>query len=271
MKALIVTILLALSTTVYAEGDFKTYMQEAGEAFKAQESKQALEVLEKAMPLANTETEKAKVNNAIGWTYFSDDNNEKAKEHLEQALALSVESDNKRLAEKASNNLGIVEYTTENLDVAEKYFLNKWSKDSKTSTHYIELIKEQRKLNTVNASIAKGVSYFIDKDYENAVIEYNKALAIEPENVRALEHKGYSYYRLNKYDEAIVALKQAQSIEPDHVTVLINLMKTYCSSEKTELIKQLIEENKAVLIANSKVLQGDGELQKVCDKTLFDL
>ncbi len=261
--------LLSLSLTAYADGDFQRYMQEAGAAFKAQESEQALTALEKAAPFASTDTERAKVNNAMGWTYFSDGNTEKAKQHLQQALTLSADSGNTRLAEKASNNLGVVEYTAGNLDEAEAYFSNKWSKKSKTSLRYLKLIKQQRTLKTVNAIIAQGVTYALDKNYTEAIIEYDKALVIEPDNVRALEYKGYAYYRLSNYADAITALKKAQGINPEQVNVLINLMKAYCASDKKDVAKQLVEDNKPLLISSSGVLQGDGELQKICGKELF--
>jgi len=261
--------LLSFSLTAYAEGDFQRYMQEAGKAFKAQESEQALTALTNAAPFASTNTEKAKVNNAMGWTYFSDGNNDKAKQHLQQALTLSADSGNTRLAEKASNNLGVVEYTAGNLDAAEAHFLNKWSKESATSLRYLELIKQQRTLETVNSMIAQGVIYALNKNYADAIVEYDKALAIEADNVRALEYKGYAHYRLNNYDAAISALKKAQNIKPEQFNVLINLMKAYCASEKMDAAKQLVDENKALLISNNSILQGDGELQKVCGKTLF--
>lgn len=268
-KILIISTLLSLSLTAYAEGDFQRYMQEAGAAFKAQESEQALTALAKAEPFASTNTEKAKVNNAMGWTYFSDGNNEKAKRYLQQALTLSAESDNTRLAEKASNNLGVVEYTAGNLDAAEVHFLNKWSKGSETSLRYLELIKQQRTLEEVHGIISQGVTYAIDKNYADAIVEYDKALAIEPDNVRALEYKGYTLYRLNNYAEALTALKKAQAIKPEQFNVLINLMKAYCASDKTDVAKQLIEDNKTLLISNSTILHGDGELQKTCGKELF--
>ncbi len=268
-NVLIMSTLLSFSLMAYAEGDFQSYMQEAGKAFKAQESEQALSALAKAAPFASTDTEKAKVNNAIGWTYFSDGNNEKAKQHLQQALTLSADSGNTRSAEKASNNLGVVEYTAGNLDAAEAYFLNKWSKDSATSLRYLALIKQQRTLETVNAIIAQGVIFALDKNYADAIVEYDKALVIEADNVRALEYKGYAHYRLNNYAEAITALKKAQGIKPEQFNVLINLMKAYCASDKIYIAQQLIEDNKVLLSSHNSILQGDGELQKVCGKALF--
>ncbi|HHL19579.1 MAG TPA: hypothetical protein ENJ33_07575 [Thiothrix sp.] len=51
--------------------------------------------------------------------------------------------------------------------------------------------------------------------------------------------------------------------------MIINLMKAYCASEKMDTVKQLIEDNKTLLISNNTVLHGDGELQKVCGNELF--
>lgn len=260
---------LFLSLAVYAEGDFQAYLQQAGKAFKAQEVEQALTELKKAEPLASSDLEKIKVKNALGWTHFSEGDNEKATLYLQEALALAIKNENKRLAEKASNNLGVIEYTAGHLDRAEKYFSSQWSNESATAIRYLELIKQQKRTNTVNDFIAQGVVYAIDKDYEMAITEYDKALVIDSENVIALEYKGYTQYRLKNYTDAIVTLKKAQTIKPDQLNVLINLMKAYCSTQQEEVFKTFIEENKAFLISNNEVLKNDGELQDVCDKALF--
>lgn len=268
-NVLMIGISLFLSLSVSAEGDFQAYLQEAGKAFKAQETEQALTELKKAEPLASTDIEKIKVKNALGWTHFSEGDNEKATVYLHEALALAIKSENKRLAEKASNNLGVIEYTAGHLERAEKYFSSQWSNKSETAIRYLELIKQQKRSDTVNEFIAQGVIYAIDKDYEAAISEYDKALVIDPENVIALEYKGYTQYRLKNHADAIVTLKKAQAIKPEQINVLINLMKAYCSTKQEETLKIFIEENKAVLISHNKVLKNDGELQNICDKTLF--
>ncbi len=272
MKAILfICSTLLMGVTVYADGDgdFQNYMTKAGQAFKEQDAKQALGVLIKAAPLANSAIEKIKVNNAMGWTYFSEGDNEKAREHLQQALQLAIKNDNARLAEKASNNLGIVEYTAGNLDAAEEYFLNKWAKNSETSANYLKLIEEQRTLETVNKLIAEGVVFVLDSKYQDAIMAYDKALQIDPKNIRALEYKGYAQYRLKNYDDAIVSLKQAQAINPNDLNVLINLLKSYCSSDKKMLAKQFIEDNKTFLATKITLLNNDGELQKACGSELF--
>lgn len=268
-NVLMIGISLFLSLSVSAEGDFQAYLQEAGKAFKAQETEQALTELKKAEPLASTDIEKIKVKNALGWTHFSEGDNEKATVYLQEALALAIKNENKRLAEKASNNLGVIEYTAGHLERAEKYFSSQWSNKSETAIRYLELIKQQKRSDTVNEFIAQGVIYAIDKDYEAAISEYDKALVIDPENVIALEYKGYTQYRLKNHADAIVTLKKAQAIKPEQINVLINLMKAYCSTKQEETLKRFIEENKAVLISHNKVLKNDGELQNICDKTLF--
>ena len=118
----------------------------------------------------------------------------------------------------------------------------------------------------VNSLIAQGVIYTLEKNYADAIVEYDKALAIDNDNVRALEYKGYAHYRLNNYEAAISALKKAQSIKPEQFNVLINLMKAYCASKQMDIAKQLVDGNQTLLTNNYSILQGDGELQKVCGK-----
>lgn len=272
-------------------------MQEAKDAFKAKQAEEALIALKKSEPLANTIIQKIKVYNAIGWTYFSEGKNKEAEEYLLKAFQLSTDNNYPQHAEKSSNNLGILKYTANDLDLAEKYFSNQWSQDSETSKNYIKLIKEQNDLKKVNTFIEKGVLYTTEQKFTDALTEYNKALQIEPKNLRALEYKGASYYALRKYteaiteynkileiepknlnaleykgvnyyaltqyNEAIAVLKQAQAIEPDKINIVINLIKSYCASDQVDQAKKLI--NNALFVEKKDIFQSNQELKAVCE------
>ena len=53
--------------------------------------------------------------------------------------------------------------------------------------------------------------------YQEALIWYDKALAIDPKHVRALNGKGNALSQLGKYEEAITWHDKALSIDPQHI------------------------------------------------------
>lgn len=108
------------------------------------------------------------------------------------------------------------------------------------------------------------MSYRLKKDFKSAVIEYDKALNIYPNNARALDYKGYALFRMGQYVEAIKILEKALTVEPDRVNVIINLLKSHCASGSFNYAKLLVEENKDLILRNKKILRCDGEFQKVC-------
>ena len=59
-------------------------------------------------------------------------------------------------------------------------------------------------------------------NYTEAIKSYDKALAIDPHNVYALNNKGAALYRLGNYPGAILYYHKALAIQPNYVNALIN-------------------------------------------------
>ncbi len=264
ITGLVFFISLILTISSFAEKDFSTYMLEAKKEFKANEPKKALTTLLKAEPLATTDTEKLHLGNALGWTFFATEDNDKAREYLQKTLELAIQKKKSKIAQKISNNLGVIEYTSGHLDKAEHYFNNKWAKNSPTSDKYLNMIQQQKQVNQINQIIEIGVKKFLDGKFTEAIAEYDKALAITPNNSRALEYKGYAYYRLGDYDKAIAILKMAEETKSERFNIIINLIKAYCAAKKTDELKQLITQYKEALANKKEILATDAELNKAC-------
>lgn len=66
--------------------------------------------------------------------------------------------------------------------------------------------------------------YYVLKRYDAAMIDIEKALALEPRNFGALIGKGMILHAQNKSDEAIAALKEALAINP-HLQVVRDEIK----------------------------------------------
>lgn len=265
MKNLIVMIFFVfVSFVVNAQQSYNEYINSASKEFANGEYKAALNMLHDAKALASTEQERASVSNSIGWTYYNAGNNELARKNLLVAFDKAIEAGDAKLAQKVSNNLGFLEYSEGNLEEARQYFSNEWSENSDSSITYLSMIREQEEQEKVNSIIASGVAFRIKKDFQSAVAEYDKALNISPDNVRALEYKGYALYRLGNYSGAIKTLEKAREIEPSRLNVIINLLKSYCASGSDDAANSVIEQSRELLLRNEEVLRNDGEFSRVC-------
>jgi tetratricopeptide (TPR) repeat protein len=60
-----------------------------------------------------------------------------------------------------------------------------------------------------------GTTYFAENQYEKAVSEYRKALAIEPNSASINANLGYAYFAQNQFPQALQAFEKALSIDPN--------------------------------------------------------
>jgi tetratricopeptide (TPR) repeat protein len=72
-----------------------------------------------------------------------------------------------------------------------------------------------------------GVEYTRSGDFQSAVDEYLKSLALDPENVQTLYGLGYAYRQLDQLDEAIEYLSQAVGINPNYIDAYYEMGLAY--------------------------------------------
>ena len=85
--------------------------------------------------------------------------------------------------------------------------------------------------------------------YSEAEVEFQKALAVEPENIAALVNYGVVLVNLQKYPEAITNFEKVISLEPNNPNALYNLAVLFSLQQKHF---QAIEHLKALLLIDSK-------------------
>ncbi len=64
--------------------------------------------------------------------------------------------------------------------------------------------------------IAKGNAFAVEKKYQEALGEYEKAVKAEPKNVKAILLAGLTYANLGQLDEAISHTQKAAELDPSY-------------------------------------------------------
>lgn len=249
---------------VHGQESIKAYLGEAQQSIHEKDYPAAIARLEKALSVARDGRTKAMIKNAIGWAYFSSGNITEGKRYLMEAYTEATNSDFEDVARRSANNLGLLAFSQDRLKEARGYFTSKWAKDSDTAKTYVGLIDSRLQTERVNTFISAGITYRLNRQFSEAVAEYDKALALDPRNVRALEYKGYALFRLGHYDEAMASFTQAFAVEPGRAGVLLNMLKTLCASKHREEARTLALKHGELVEASKQVFSRDGEFKKVC-------
>lgn len=89
--------------------------------------------------------------------------------------------------------------------------------------------------------------------FEEAVVEYEQALEIEPENVDLLSNLGVAYYNLGQLDKAIDHYSRAIEIAPNDADIRSNLAAAYVQLDQLD---NALEEYKKAVELNPSLAQA---------------
>lgn len=230
----------------------------------------AIDSLRRTRDVAGGE-DKAKVDNALGWTLFNSGDAVGAQQQLEQAQRQAGPSADADLKMRIANNLGVVLFSQGELDQARAQFEGPASNGSELAMRYLRLIDEQVQANKVNALISEGIYARRALKFDAAVDAYSKALEMAPRNARALEYRGYANLRLGKLDAALADLRTSQEIDPANLNTVINLLKVHCKADDLRQAQQVATKSRKLLEENRDIVRSDRELREICGDRLARL
>lgn len=124
--------------------------------------------------------------------------------------------------------------------------------------------------NRLQRHLEMANKYLVEKDYERAIVEFDKAIEIEPMNVDAYLGKAKAYVGLDNYDMAIETLEAGYLATQEDDSIKKNLIQLYMDfvensgegetyEEKLKIYDRLIEldgQNEAVLDGLEKCLES---------------
>lgn len=95
-----------------------------------------------------------------------------------------------------------------------------------------------------NSYNKKGISLYNQGKYTEAIVEFKKALELEPDHYDAHYHLGIVYYAKGMIDESLTELKKAIDINPDEPKAHYNIAFAYVA--KVNVAEALAEYQKAI-------------------------
>jgi Flp pilus assembly protein TadD len=121
--------------------------------------------------------------------------------------------------------------------------------------------------------INQGRALFHEQDYEQALVMYDKALAVNPDDAYGWGLKGYTLFKAGHIQESIDANKRALDLDPGDPLDYINLAKSYCVAKQFDDALRVLREQPPSETAPevSRYASIDGELRRVCKPILARL
>jgi len=124
------------------------------------------------------------------------------------------------------------------------YFLNEFSQAISDYTTIIALIpkiasafqnrgiayddfEDYGRALATDAFFFRGIAYANLKDFDRAIVDYNQAIALDPEDADAFFNRGISYANLKNFDRAIADYSQAIELDPKDTAAFFNRGNAY--------------------------------------------
>lgn len=116
-------------------------------------------------------------------------------------------------------------------------------KDENQIKKEIELIQEELNGQPDNPELINelGVGYYLLGQYSNSIIQYKKALKLDPGKAKYHFNLANAYFENNQPNQAIEAFMDAIDIDPGHIPSLNNLADVYEASGNLDKAFELYE------------------------------
>lgn len=116
------------------------------------------------------------------------------------------------------------------------------------------------------AYLREGRTLFHQKQYEEAITLYDKALETFPDDPYGWSLKGYALFRAGRIPESIDANQKAVQLDPGDPLNYIDLAKSYCAAKQYKDAERVLLNDPPADTAPdvSRNFLIDGEIQRVC-------
>jgi len=94
--------------------------------------------------------------------------------------------------------------------------------------------KVQRPSLDTDSYLNRGVAYGKKGQYDQAIVDFNKAIELDPRDAAAYYNRGISYEKRGQHDRAILDFTKAIEINPRYAKAYINRGAAYFSKREYE-------------------------------------
>ena len=95
----------------------------------------------------------------------------------------------------------------------------------------------------IEYSILRGVNLSKQQQYEKAMVEYQKAYSLDPENLILLKELGYCYYQFGDYNRAKEFWTKALEISPKDDNTIKNLATLYYKERDYDKVFDVVSQS----------------------------
>jgi tetratricopeptide (TPR) repeat protein len=125
----------------------------------------------------------------------------------------------------------------------------------------IDKLKKDTDLNYWAVYENAGMEYIKNKDFENGLKRFDRALDFEPKKVQTMNYIAYCYESLDKKDKAEEVYLKAIELVPENIETYINLSNLYKVTEE-------IDKEEQVMLQAKKIVDDPDWLKVEDDRTL---
>ena len=159
------------------------------------------------------------------------------KGEKEKAFELVKDKDTNSLAERLiEKGSSLIENEEYDFAIAYLKFSEKIAID--------HLVKETARKHLRYAYGNRGNAYRDLKRYNEAIVDYNKVMELDPKDALAYKNRGLAYYSLKRYDEAIADCNKAIELDPKDAMIYHNRGVAYRDLERDD--EAIADYNKAI-------------------------
>jgi tetratricopeptide (TPR) repeat protein len=124
-----------------------------------------------------------------------------------------------------------------------------------TSTHSLE---------TAEAYLIRGDSFSANKDYGQAIMDYDQAIRLNPAYAEAYNNRGYAYYWSGDATQAIADYSRAIELRPNYAANATGTPQRACgayASRETNLTNQNFESTYNLLVVHPLLTPNSRSIQ----------
>lgn len=99
---------------------------------------------------------------------------------------------------------------------------------------------------TVKNIHQKAIKCYRDRQFEDAIALWEKALQINPQEIEVLYSLGLIYFEIKKYDQSIAFLENLLDLSPGHFKAMLIIGTAYIKSRQFDLAEEYIQKSLSI-------------------------